>query len=160
MYFFQVQLAAIMYNNYVVTSNFGLDLRAYMYNICLCWASNLRLQTLYTSHEHVSCTKTLSQHRRMNLQHSLNVSLARFHKSQNKPAVTHGLTPTPAYFDIVPAIQSEPRTKQTCSFTFVDVGNALTIFASTQSACAQARFRCMNNRKKISFIHVRINQSM
>ena len=42
----------------------------------------------------------------MNLQHavqySLNVSLARLHT--NKPAGTHGLTPTPAYFNIIPAL--------------------------------------------------------
>ena len=53
----------------------------------------------------------------MNLQHA--VSLARLHT--NKPAGTCGLTPTPA------------------SFAFVDVGNALTIFASTQSSCAQTK---------------------
>ena len=51
------------------------------------------------------CTKTLSRHRRMNLQHdvqhSLNISLARLHT--NKPAETHRLTPTLAYFKIVPA---------------------------------------------------------
>ena len=39
-----------------------------------------------TSHKHVSPTKTLSQHRRMNLQRSLNVSLTRLHT--NKPAGT------------------------------------------------------------------------
>ena len=32
----------------------------------------------------------------------MNVSLARLHV--NKPTGTHGLTPTPAYFDIVPAL--------------------------------------------------------
>ena len=35
--------------------------------------------------------------------------------------------------------------KRTCSFAFVDVGNALTILASTHSACAQMRFCCTNN---------------
>ena len=69
------------------------------------------------------------------VQHSLNVSLMRLHA--NKPTGTHELTPTPAYFDIVP-----------------DVGNALTIIASTQSACAQMHFRCTKNR---IIICVRIN---
>ena len=32
-----------------------------------------------------------------------------------------------------------------CLFPFVDVGNTLTIFASTQSACAQTCFRCTKN---------------
>ena len=35
--------------------------------------------TTYTSHKHVSPTKTLCQHPRMNLQRSLNVSLTRLH---------------------------------------------------------------------------------
>ena len=35
------------------------------------------------------------------VQHSLNVSRVRVHI--NKPVGTRGLTPTPAYFDIVPA---------------------------------------------------------
>ena len=42
--------------------------------ICLCWASNLRLHT-YTSHEHVSYTKTLSRHRRVSSQHAVQQSL-------------------------------------------------------------------------------------
>ena len=73
-------------------------MHTYILYICLCWVSNL---TTYTSYKHVSCTKILSQHQRMNLQHSLNVCLVRLHT--NKPAGTRGLTPTPAYFDIVPA---------------------------------------------------------
>ena len=53
---------------------------------------------------------------------------------------THGLTPTLAYFDIVPRTKSQKK----FSFAFVDIGNALIIFASTQSACVQTRFRCTN----------------
>ena len=40
----------------------------------------------------------------------------------------------------------EPRAKRTRLFTFLDVGNAVTIFVSTQSACAQMRFSCTDNR--------------
>ena len=57
-----------------------------------------QLDKLYIN---MSVALRLSQHQRMNLQHSLNVSLTRLH--MNKPAGTHGLTPTLAYFDIVPA---------------------------------------------------------
>ena len=95
-------------------------------------ASNL---TTYTSHKPVSRTKTLSQHRRMNLQHLLSVSLVRLH--MNKPAGTRRLTPTPAYFDIIPARTIRTKSQRMCLFAFVDVGNALTIFASTQSVCAK-----------------------
>ena len=106
--------------------------------ICLRWASTL--------HKHVSCTTTLSRHWRMNLQHAvqhlLNVSLARLHT--NKPAGACRLTPTPAFFDIVPARMIRTKSQGTCSFAFVDVGNALTISAPTRSACAQTRFCCLH----------------
>ena len=68
------------------------------------------------------------------VQHSLNVSLGRLHT--NKPAGTCGLTPTPAYFDIVPARTIRTKSQKNVFIAFVDVGNALIIFASTQSACA------------------------
>ena len=50
------------------------------------------------------------------------------------------------------SLRSEPRAKRTCSFSVVDIGNTLTIFAPTQSAHAQTRFPCMNNRVIISFL--------
>ena len=111
---------------------------------------SLRGSTTYTSHKYVSRTKTLSRHQRMNLQHAvqhlLNISLTRLHT--NKPAGTWKLTPTPAYFDIVPALQ--PRAKRTCSFAFAHVWNALTIFNS-ECLCSNVCFCCTNNRIIISF---------
>ena len=93
------------YVKQLVTSNFGIDLRAYILYIYV-YASRANWgSTAYTLHKCVSCTKTLSRHWRMNfqhaVQHSRNISLVSLHT--NKPAGTHGLTPTPAYFDIVPA---------------------------------------------------------
>ena len=101
--------------------------------------------------------RLLSPHRRMNLQHvvqhSLNTSLARLHT--NKPAGTCGLTPTRLISTLSLPVRSELRAKRTCLFAFVDVKNALIIFASTQNA--QTCFRCMNNRIIISFLRVQIN---
>ena len=62
------------------------------------------------------------------VQHSLNVSFTRLHT--NKLAGTHGLTPTLAYFNIVPA--HTIRTKSQKNGVLVDIENALTIFATTQ----------------------------
>ena len=72
----------------------------------------------------------------------LNISLAMFHT--NKPAGTCGLTPTPAYFNIVPSLclRSQPRT---CLFALVDIRNARITFASTGRACSQMNFHCTNN---------------
>ena len=88
---------------------------------------------------HVSHTKTLSQHRKMNLQHSLNVNFTRLHT--NIPVGTRRLTPTPARFDIVSAhtIRTNSQKNVFIRINFVDVGNTLTIFASTQSACVLKR---------------------
>ena len=58
--------------------------------------------------------RPLIWHRRMNLQHaaqhSLNVSLTRLHT--NKPAGTHGLTPTLVCFDIFPAHMIRTKSKK------------------------------------------------
>ena len=88
----------------------------------------------------------------MNLQHSLNISLVRLHT--NKHPGTRGLTPTLVYFNIVPAHMIRTKSQKNVFIRIVDVENALTIFASTQSVCAQTRFHCTNNR--ISFLCVQI----
>ena len=77
----------------------------------------------------------------------------------NKLAGTRRLTPIPAYFDIVLAHTIRTKSQKLHVHLLVDVGNALIIFASTQSACAQMYCHCMNNRKIISFLCVRINWS-
>ena len=128
----------------------------HMYIYAYAGRARLRGSTTYTSHKHVSRTKTLSRHRRMNLQHavqhSLNINFTRTNLRERS-----GLTPTLAYSTSCTPLRSEPRPKRTCSFAFVDIGNALAIFVSTQSACAQTRFRYMNNRIIISFLRVQIN---
>ena len=95
----------------------------------------------------------LSQHRRMNLQHavqhSLNISLVRPYA--NKPGETHTLPPTGLISTSSLPIRSEPRAETTCLFTLVDIRNAVIMFASTQSACAQMCFRCTDNRILISY---------
>ena len=75
------------------------------------------------------------------VQHSLNVSLTRLHT--NKPAGTRRLTPTPAYFNIIPALLIRTKNQKNM---FINIWNAHHIFVSTQSACAQTRCRCTNNR--------------
>ena len=84
-----------------------MHMHVYIYIYVYAGRATLSLQgsTTYTSHKHVSRTKTFNRHRKMYLQHAvqhlLNISLTRLHT--NKPAGTRGLTPTPAYFDIVSA---------------------------------------------------------
>ena len=89
----------------------------------------------------------------MNLQHAVqhlpNISLVRLHT--NKPGETHTLTPTWLISTSSLPVQSEPRAERTCLFTLVDIRNAVIIFASTQSACAQMCFCCTNNRVIISY---------
>ena len=128
----------------------------HMYIYAYAERARLRGSTTHTSHKHVSRTKTLSRHRRMNLQHavqhSLNINFTRTNLREHSV-----LTLTLAYSTSCTPLRSEPRPKRTCLFAFVDIGNALAIFASTQSACAQTCFRYMNNRIIISFLRVQIN---
>ena len=119
--------------------------------------ARLRGSTTYTSHKRVSRTKTPSRHRRMNLQHavqhSLNINFTRTNLRE-----CSGLTPTLAYSTLcMPLYDQNQDPKEHVHFAFVDIGNALAIFASTQSACAQTCFRYMNNRIIISFLRVQIN---
>lgn len=90
------------------------------------------------------------------MQHTLNARLVRLHTT--KSSGKRKLTPTLAYFDIVPGCAIRSKSQRKCLVTFSDVGKALTIHASTHSACAEMRFFCTNNR--IMILHVRIDYSM
>ena len=56
------------------------------------------------------------------------------------------MDPTPAYFDIIPARMMKTKSQKNAFICICGRRNALALFASTQSACVQTRFRCMKNR--------------
>ena len=62
----------------------------------------------------------------------------------NKPAGTHGLTLIPAYFDIVCARTIRTKSQKNLFIRICGRWNAL-ITLRKLCACAQTRFRCMNN---------------
>ena len=139
----------------IVTSNFGmiyvhsLHLYIYMHIYDAGWAN--WGSTTYTSHKHVSCTKTLSWHQRMNLQHA-DVSLARLHT--NKPAGTRKLTPTPAYFNIVPACTIRTKSQKN---VFILIGEC---WKRSHHICVNSECLCSKAiplYKQWSFLHVWIN---
>ena len=88
------------------------------------------------------------------VRHSLDVSLMKLHMTKPTQG-THGLNPTPAYFDIVSGHMLRTKSQK---IEFISGHYLIMIFIPSHSACAQILF-CYN-RRRMSFLHVRINWSI